>query len=959
MSDQRAVDLVLRARNEVSEGADEAASSLDQLAQEAQQLDSEFKQLEEAGAAGEQFDHLREAVGNLNAEFTKTAAAQQAIDSFVRVKAEAEQARGEFVATATEVERLKTEMAQVEEPTKAMERALARAEKAAARASQQLDEKSGSLRSLSADLKVYGVDTSNLSGAQDDLMQRTQELQQELNSAKSEVGEMGREAAQAGAGFSDMQKAIGLAAGALAALGAKQQFGALRDEQEQLQRNLLRTQALIEASGREAEVSAEQMHEQARQLALATLESTEGVMEAQQILLGYQNIGTEAFDRITERAADYAAVMQTSVVGATRQLARAFDDPAGSIDALSRVFTSEQREMVRAMQETNGVAAAQEEMLRLLDDRVGGVSRAQAEGLAGAQDTLAQKIQEARIALADSLQVGQRATGVYESMAAAAESFTEALESGDYDGVVRVLEVMVAILGSATATFIGLKGAALATAAAKRLYAANTATATRNQLAFNRVLAANPIGLVATAVGLAAGALVGFSRDTDTAKRSLEGLNQPLDSVVESMQELSRIEQQKALREIAKDVEALKNEASEAAETIGEIAEQALTRIENASQRAPEQFREIFEDIQEASRQAANGIDVDWQELDERLDQAGLSGSRYAQRIREMALEQARAGREAEQLKQRHAELSRELGLATEAAENYTEATEKATDAQEELNEMLKGTNTTWEEVITGISSGERKWLDAYEKIKASGKATEAELEKFAKRAASNLRSAAATEAFEQLGPIAANAIAQANEELGKTAGNVGALNNQIRNLLSQGQQAQFDLSEAIQAAQTVEELKAAEQGLENIARANTRARIAGQRSGYEDVKTWELRNQLRERAAELENQSEQAVQRETRSLQEQRREVQGLATDINQLPERIETNIALSIETTPQQLQQQIAQLANQLNAEVPVKLVVDQSELSQLTQTIQQAARRIGASVASEIIKELRKRG
>jgi hypothetical protein len=52
MSDEKAVDLVLRARNEVSEGADAASESLGSLAQEAQQLDKEFQQLEAAGSVG-------------------------------------------------------------------------------------------------------------------------------------------------------------------------------------------------------------------------------------------------------------------------------------------------------------------------------------------------------------------------------------------------------------------------------------------------------------------------------------------------------------------------------------------------------------------------------------------------------------------------------------------------------------------------------------------------------------------------------------------------------------------------------------------------------------------------------------------------------------------------------------------------------------------------------------------
>ncbi|SFB80893.1 hypothetical protein SAMN05660443_0260 [Marinospirillum celere] len=934
MSDQRAVDLVLRARNEVSEGAEEAASSLDQLAQEAQQLDSEFRQLEEAGAAGEQFDQLRDSVSRLNEELSSAQGIQQSIDNFRRLKTETVDAEQAWQSATANVRELAQEIAATEEPSRSLVRSFERAKKSAANSKDAYEQKQQALHSLRTELTGSGVDTRNLQDAQQQLASRTEEMAGELNAAKTEIGEIGQEATQAGAGFSDMQKAIGLAAGALAALGAKQQMGSIIDEQELLQRNLLRTQALIEASGRAGEVSAKQMHEQARQLALATLESTEGVMEAQQILLGYQNIGTETFDRITERAADYAAVMQTNLVGATRQLARAFDDPAGSIDALSRVFTAEQREMIRAMQETNGVAAAQEEMLRLLEDRVGGVSRAQAERLAGAQDTLAQAIQEARIATADYLQVGERLEGFYSRVAEEVFVFNDALRAGEYDTAIAAIQGIATALGVMTAAYLAATRGAAALTAAKGALAASTAAATRTMVAFNSVVRANPVGLIATAIAAASAGFAVFKGSANDAGESLNDLAEAAELLNKSVSELSDAEVDAALL----------NMSAAAKETFNSIIdlELEIDRLEAKRTAAAEAGEELS--IREQRRLANARVELE-RENDLRDQQLA--------RIRQLEGEQQKI---TEGIRGQ-AEAARDLADATD------EAAESQRRAKEEAEVWLSELGTSFDELETGITASEQKTLDYFQKVVQSGQLTAQQMESLGDRVARSLRSEASIAALRELGEVGAEAVERAaqaaDESARKASEQVSGLSGQVRQFLSEAQQANIDLSEAIQTAKTREELEAVEQAVTNLMREQNRAFATGQRTGMEEVRTLDLRRQARERMAEIENQSAQSVDRETRSLQEQRREVQGLATDINQLPERIETNIALNIETTPQQLQQQIAQLANQLNAEVPVKLVVDQSELNQLTQTIQQAARRIGASVASEIIKELRKRG
>jgi hypothetical protein len=236
-------------------------------------------------------------------------------------------------------------------------------------------------------------------------------------SARTASGSLNRVTAS----FTKMLPAITAAVGAFS-IGAVVK-DAVR-EQEQLQRNLMRTEALIKATGSAAGFTAEELHEQARQLAAATLESTEGVMQAQQVMLTFRSVTGETFTRATELASDLAAVTGGSLQGAMTQLGKALEDPVQGINAMTRSgvsFTNQQKETIKSLVETNQHAAAQKVILDELASQYGGVSRAQAMGLAGAQDTLAQSLQETKIQMAEYLDLESKAIKFYEALTVISE----------------------------------------------------------------------------------------------------------------------------------------------------------------------------------------------------------------------------------------------------------------------------------------------------------------------------------------------------------------------------------------------------------------------------------------------------------------------------------------------------------------------------------------------------------
>jgi hypothetical protein len=278
------------------------------------------------------------------------------------------------------------------------------------------------------------------------------------------------------AGFSKAAKAAAaLGAAALVTAGTLAFRGAIR-EAEQLERNMLRTNAIIAATGGTAGKTAKQLHEQARALALTTLASTEGVMKAQQTLLTFRNIRGEVFDEAIAGAMDLAAAMGTDLNSATMQLAKALEDPITGMTALTRsgtVFTDAQKEMVKGMVNAGDTAKAQKFILGELAAQYGGVAAKEARGLAGAQDTLAQRQQEWLIKLNATLGLTAMATAANAAMAAGVLFLTDNMES--VVGIIAaaaggvLLAYTPAIVGATVSTaawvasLVTLRGALMAT----------------------------------------------------------------------------------------------------------------------------------------------------------------------------------------------------------------------------------------------------------------------------------------------------------------------------------------------------------------------------------------------------------------------------------------------------------------------------------------------------------------
>jgi phage-related minor tail protein len=258
----------------------------------------------------------------------------------------------------------------------------------------------------------YEIDSSQAVRAERDL--------DRMAAAADRAGDGAEGLERQSSGLAATLRALAPVAGAIAgSLAAMFSARAVIGAAETYETRMARINAIIRATGGVAGRTAEQLEAQAQSLARATLESVDGVMNAQQVLLTFRNVQGEVFDRAIEGAADLAAAMGTDIVGATRQLARALEDPINGVTALTRsgtVFTQQQRDQIRALVESGRTLEAQNIILAELEGQYGGAARA-AGGLTAAKDSLGQSINNLLISINNSIGLTDALAVVYNRTA--------------------------------------------------------------------------------------------------------------------------------------------------------------------------------------------------------------------------------------------------------------------------------------------------------------------------------------------------------------------------------------------------------------------------------------------------------------------------------------------------------------------------------------------------------------
>ena len=152
----------------------------------------------------------------------------------------------------------------------------------------------------------------------------------------------------------------------------------------------------------DAPKAAKALRAMADELGFETLFDEKAFQKGFALLTSFKNIGIESYGRVAETAADLAQINQVDLKSSFLQLAKALSDPTRGLTALSRsgvIFTETQREMILELHKSGQEMEAQAAILKIVEGSYKGAARSAAEGLAGAFDTLGQKVRDFNEAL--------------------------------------------------------------------------------------------------------------------------------------------------------------------------------------------------------------------------------------------------------------------------------------------------------------------------------------------------------------------------------------------------------------------------------------------------------------------------------------------------------------------------------------------------------------------------------
>lgn len=204
--------------------------------------------------------------------------------------------------------------------------------------------------------------------------------------------------------FADLSRNAGIAFAGLSGAIVSATNAAKRQEQIMNQ-----TRAVIKSTGSAAGVTADEMFKLAQGLQNVTTFGDEAILNGQNLLLTFKEIGKDVFPRATEAMLDVSTSMNQGIKESAIQLGKALNDPILGITALRRVgiqFTDKQEDVIKALAKTGDIAKAQTLILDELESQFGGSARAAREGL-GAFDALRESIgdlvEEIGIALAPTM----------------------------------------------------------------------------------------------------------------------------------------------------------------------------------------------------------------------------------------------------------------------------------------------------------------------------------------------------------------------------------------------------------------------------------------------------------------------------------------------------------------------------------------------------------------------------
>jgi len=193
-----------------------------------------------------------------------------------------------------------------------------------------------------------------------------------MKKAQKSIGKFGKKMEQTGKTLSTSLTLPILALGAVSVRSFDKQ-----------QKAIAQVEAGLKSTGNQVGKTSKELQKMASDLQKTTLFGDEDILQgATAQLLTFTNIAGEQFERTQKMALDLATRLQGDLKSASIMLGKALNDPVANLSALSRAgiqFSTEQKELVKSLVETNRLADAQTIILNELEKQYGGSAKAARE----------------------------------------------------------------------------------------------------------------------------------------------------------------------------------------------------------------------------------------------------------------------------------------------------------------------------------------------------------------------------------------------------------------------------------------------------------------------------------------------------------------------------------------------------------------------------------------------------
>jgi hypothetical protein len=227
---------------------------------------------------------------------------------------------------------------------------------------------------------------------------------------------------QANAQFAKLQGSIGslgrnFAIAGAAIAGASAIIAKNAQSLARIERITAQTESVLKSTGTTANGTSKDIENLAGSLEKLTATEAETIQEGANLLLTFKNIqnqagaGNDIFNQTTAAMVDVARAMGTDASTEAIRLGKALNDPIKGISALSRVgiqFTEDQRNQIKALQESGDLMGAQKIILAELQSQFGGSGAAFAQTFTGQLELMGHELgtigEEATMSVMPALQ---------------------------------------------------------------------------------------------------------------------------------------------------------------------------------------------------------------------------------------------------------------------------------------------------------------------------------------------------------------------------------------------------------------------------------------------------------------------------------------------------------------------------------------------------------------------------